>query len=326
MKRITIALLVIASMAMPFSATQAQEYPAKQISLVVPFPAGGPSDLLARTIADQMSKKLPRRVLVENFSGASGSIGTSRVAKSSPDGYTLIFGTIGTFVANLALYKSLPYHPQNDFEPVALLGAAPLVLVAGPAIPADNFQGFTDYIKNNIKNVTYGSAGPGSIAHMGCLILMSSMKTDVQHVPYKGVAPATAAVMGGEVGFMCDQSTTALTHIRGGKLKAMAVLLNARIPQLPNIPTAAEQGYPDVNVKSWNAVFAPKGTPKSVIEKLNLVIQDVLQDTALRTQMADLGVELSSRGQASPERLRKLLASEIDKLVPLLRSKQGYLD
>ena len=304
----------------------AQDYPTKPITLVVPFPAGGPSDLLARAVAQRAGAKLGQQMIVDNIGGAAGMIGTNKVARSAPDGYTLAFGTIGTHVANVALYKALSYDPQKDFEPVAYLGSAPLILIAKTALPVNDFKQFVDYVRKNTAKLSYGSAGAGSIAHMGCLILMSEMKTDVQHVPYKGVAPAMTDLMGGQIDFMCDQTTTSLSFIRSGKIKPLAMLTRERIAQLPELPTAAEGGFPGVDVRAWNAIFAPKGLPKPVLDKLVAAMQAALEDPELKKQMGELGVELAGRDKSTPDNLRKVLASEIERLVPVLRAKQGYLD
>ncbi len=306
--------------------TSAQDYPTRPITLVVPFPAGGPSDLLARSVAQRAGQKLGQQMVVENTGGAAGSIGTGKVARSAPDGYTLVFGTIGTHVANVALYKALPYDPQKDFDPVAYLGSAPLILIAKSALPVGDFRQFVDYARKNTAKLSYGSAGAGSISHRGCLILMSEMKTDVQHVPYKGVAPAMTDLMGGQIDFMCDQTTTALSHIRSGKIKPLAILTRERIAQLPEIPTAAEGGFAGVDVRAWNALFAPKGLPKPVLDKLVAAVQGALEDPDFKRQMGELGVELAGRGQSGPDNLRKVLANEIERLVPVLKSRQGYLD
>ncbi len=258
MRRLFAALCLCAS-----ASAFAQAFPEKPVTLVVPFPPGGPSDSLARQVAQKACARLGQNMLVENVAGASGSIGTGRVARARPDGYTLAFGTIGTHVANVALYKSLPYDPAKDFEPVALLGGAPLVLVANAALPASTFAEFIALARRDTAKLHYGSAGPGSISHLGCLVLMSEMKTDIQHVPYKGVAPAMTDLIGGQVQFMCDQTTTALPQVKSGKLKLLAALVSSRVAVIPDTPTAAEAGFPGVNVRSWNGVFAPKATPRS---------------------------------------------------------------
>ena len=321
MRRLFAALCLCAS-----ATAFAQAFPEKPVTLVVPFPPGGPSDSLARQVAQKAGARLGQNMLVENVAGASGSIGTGRVARAKPDGYTLAFGTIGTHVANVALYKSLPYDPAKDFEPVALLGGAPLVLVANAALPASTFAEFIALARRDTAKLHYGSAGPGSISHLGCLVLMSEMKTDIQHVPYKGVAPAMTDLIGGQVQFMCDQTTTALPQVKSGKLKLLAALVSSRVAVIPDTPTAAEAGFPGVNVRSWNGVFAPKATPAAVVKALHGAITEALADADLRRSMEALGVDLATGAGSSPEALRTVLAKDLESLVPVIRSKQAYLD
>ena len=305
---------------------QAQTFPGKPVTLVVPFPPGGPSDTLARQVALRAGAKLGQTMLVENLGGAAGGIGTARVARAKPDGYTLAFGTIGTHVANVALYKDLQYDPVKDFDPVALLGGAPLVLIANPSLPVANFAEFVAYARQNTAKLQYGSAGAGSISHLGCLVLMSELKTDIQHIPYKGVAPAMTDLIGGQVNFMCDQTTTALPQVKSGKLKLLAALVTLRVPVLPDTPTAAESGFPGVNVRSWNGVFAPKGTPAAVLARLQAAFAAAVEDPELKAVMEPLGVELPKAAGAGPEALRALLAKDLATLVPVIKSRQGYLD
>ncbi len=321
MRRLFAALCLCAS-----ASAFAQAFPEKPVTLVVPFPPGGPSDSLARQVAQKAGARLGQNMLVENVAGASGSIGTGRVARARPDGYTLAFGTIGTLVANVALYKSLPYDPAKDFEPVALLGGAPLVLVANAALPASTFAEFVALARRDTAKLHYGSAGPGSISHLGCLVLMSEMKTDIQHVPYKGVAPAMTDLIGGQVQFMCDQTTTALPQVKSGKLKLLAALVSSRVAVIPDTPTAAEAGFPGVNVRSWNGVFAPKATPAAVVKALHGAIAEALADADLRRSMEALGVDLATGAGSSPDALRTVLAKDLESLVPVIRSKQAYLD
>ena len=321
MRRLFAALCLCAS-----ASAFAQAFPEKPVTLVVPFPPGGPSDSLARQVAQKAGARLGQNMLVENVAGASGSIGTGRVARARPDGYTLAFGTIGTLVANVALYKSLPYDPAKDFEPVALLGGAPLVLVANAALPASTFAEFIALARRDTAKLHYGSAGPGSISHLGCLVLMSEMKTDIQHVPYKGVAPAMTDLIGGQVQFMCDQTTTALPQVKSGKLKLLAALVSSRVAVIPDTPTAAEAGFPGVNVRSWNGVFAPKATPAAVVKALHGAIAEALADADLRRSMEALGVDLATGAGSSPDALRTVLAKDLESLVPVIRSKQAYLD
>ena len=319
------SLLLLAAFLLP-TALHAQAWPSRPVSLIVPFPAGGPSDVLARRYAQAMGAALNASVVVDNVGGAGGTIGTARAARAAPDGYTLVFGTIGTHAANLALYRNPGYDPQRDFEPVALLGTAPLVLVARQALPVKDFREFVAYARANTARLSYGSAGAGSISHMGCLLLMAEMGTDIVHVPYKGVAPAMNDLLGGQIDFMCDQTTTVLPQLKGGRIKALAVLTRESAAVLPDVPTAARNGYPNLNASAWNGLFAPKGTPPAVIQKLEAAVNTALADAEFRKALEEVGISLPTREQASPQGLAGFVSSDVTRLVPLLKSKQQYLD
>jgi tripartite-type tricarboxylate transporter receptor subunit TctC len=307
------------------AASNAQAYPNRPITLVVPFPAGGPSDALARAIAKPMSQKLGQPILIENAAGAGGVIGTTRVAKAEPDGYTLGFGTIGTHVANVALYKKLPYDPLADFVPVGPAGSAALVLVARATLPAQSLPEFVAWLKKDSKKASYGSAGVGSISHFGCVMLLSALQQEVTHVPYRGVAPAMNDLMGGQVDFMCDQTTTTLPQLAGGRIKAIAVLSDTKVAQLPNVPTAASAGYA-VNVHSWNALFLPKGTPAPVATRLTEALAAAMSDPQLRQIMGAVGVELPRPGDVTPAAVTALIKLGLQRDVPALKAKGVYLD
>jgi len=304
----------------------AQEWPARPLALVVPFPAGGPSDVLARNYAQAMGRSLGQSVVVDNVGGAGGTIGTARVARAPADGYTLGFGTIGTHAANLALYRNPGYDPQRDFEPVALLGTAPLVLAARQSLPVNSFREFVDYARANTAKLSYGSAGAGSISHMGCLLLMAEMGTDIVHVPYKGVAPAMNDLLGGQIDFICDQTTTVLPQLKGGRIKALAVLTALPAPVLPGVPAAAQSGFPNLDACAWNGLFAPRATPAAVLQRLNAAVAAALADAQFRKSLEDLGITLPTREQMAPQVLANFVSSDVSRLVPLLKSKQQYLD
>ncbi len=299
-------------------------FPSKPVTLVVPFPAGGPSDALARAVAQPMALKLGQPVVIENVGGASGTIGLAKVVKAAPDGYTLAFGTIGTHVANVALFKKLPYDPVADFEPVGLAGSAPMLLVARADLPARNLQEFAAWLRSAGKQ-SYGSAGVGSISHFGCVMLLSALKIDVTHAPYRGVAPAMNDLMGGQVDFMCDQPTTALPQVAGGKIKALAVLSDRKLPQLPKVETALSAGY-EVNVRSWNAVFLPKGTPPAVSRRLGEALAAATADAQLHKQMEAVGVELPGPDAAGAAPVAALIARGLKVEVPALKARGEYLD
>jgi tripartite-type tricarboxylate transporter receptor subunit TctC len=317
------AILVIVLAA---DAAAAQDFPARPLTLVVPFPAGGPSDALGRAVAQGMGASLKQTVVVENVGGASGTIGLAKVVQASPDGYTLGFGTIGTHVANAALYKKLPYNPLHDFAPVGLAGMAPTMLVARPTLPVSTLNEFVAYVGANRAKMTYGSAGIGSISHYACVVLLSSLQQTVTHVPYRGVAPAMNDLMGGHIDFMCDQTTTALPQILGGKIKAVGVISDRPLPQLPDVPTAAASGYRDVNIRSWNAIFTPKATPAPVLERLNTALRAALADPALVRQMQAVGVDLPTGADLAPAAVTALISRGLARDVPALRARGEYLD
>lgn len=313
------ALLIVP--AADFAAAQ-EAYPARPITLIVPFPAGGPSDALARLVGQAMAADLKETVVVENYSGASGTIGLGRVVKSPPDGYILGFGTVGTHVANVALFDHLPYDPIADFIPIGLAGSAPTMLVAKPGLPVSNLKEFVAYVSANHAKMTYGSAGVGSISHYACVVLLSSLKLNVAHVPYRGVAPAMNDLMGGHIDFMCDQTTTALPQVAGGKIKALAVLTAEKLPQQSAIETVAAAGYKDVNIRSWNAIFAPKGTPPAIVERLNKALRAAFADAELKKQLEKVGVDAPAGAALAPNAVTALIKDGLERDVPALRARR----
>ncbi|NQW53603.1 MAG: tripartite tricarboxylate transporter substrate binding protein BugD [Rhodospirillales bacterium] len=318
-------LLTLAPLLLAATTATAQGFPAKPVTLIVPFPAGGPSDALARALAQGMAADLKQTVVVENIGGASGTIGLAKLMNAAPDGYTIGFGTIGTHVANAALFKKLPYDPLTGFAPIGLAGTAPLLLVAKAALPVANLEEFIAYAGKHKADMTYGSAGVGSISHYACVVLLSALKLNITHVPYRGVAPAMNDLMGGHIDFMCDQTTTALPQIAGGKIKALAVLSDQPLSQLPGVATAASQGY-DVNLRSWNALFAPKDTPQPAVARLNQALRAAVADPALVKQMNAVGVDLPSPDALQPATVTALIARGLEKDVPALKARGEYLD
>jgi tripartite-type tricarboxylate transporter receptor subunit TctC len=319
-------LAALFAVGLNISAATAQGFPEKQLTLIVPFPAGGPSDALGRAVAQAMAAHLKQSVIVENIGGASGTIGLTRLLKAPADGYSLGFGTIGTHVANVALFKRLPYDPAADFEPVGLAGMASTLLVAKLDLPVSNLQDFATFARANREKLTYGSAGVGSISHYACVLLLSNLKLNITHVPYRGVAPAMNDLMGGHVDFMCDQTTTALPQVRGGTIKAIAALTDQPLPQAPQVSTAAAAGYPGVNLRSWNAIFVRKGTPAPVRQKLNDALRAALADPDVMRQMTAVGVELPRGPDLEPGAVSALIAHGLEHDVPVLRTKGEYLD
>lgn len=319
-------LAAMFAVGLSISAATAQEFPERQLTLIVPFPAGGPSDALGRAVAQAMAAHLKQSIIVENIGGASGTIGLTKLLKAPADGYSLGFGTIGTHVANVAFYKRLPYDPIADFEPVGLAGMASTLLVAKMDLPASNLHEFVTYARANGEKLTYGSAGVGSISHYACVLLLSNLKLSITHVPYRGIAPAMNDLMGGHVDFMCDQTTTALPQVLGGTIKAIAALSDQPLPQAPQISTTAEAGYPGVKLRSWNAIFVRRGTPVPVRQKLNDALRAALVDPDVMRQMTAVGVELPRGADLEPGAVSALIAQGLEHDVPVLRAKGEYLD
>jgi tripartite-type tricarboxylate transporter receptor subunit TctC len=319
-------LAALLAVALNISAATAEGFPERQLTLIVPFPAGGPSDALGRAVAQAMAAHLKQAIVVENVGGASGTIGLTKLLKAPADGYSLGFGTIGTHVANVALFKRLPYDPVADFEPVGLAGMASTLLVAKLDLPASNLQDFVSYARANREKLAYGSAGVGSISHYACVLLLSNLKLNITHVPYRGVAPAMNDLMGGHVDFMCDQTTTALPQVLGGTIKAIAALSDQPLPQAPQVSTAAAAGYPGVNLRSWNAIFVRKGTPAAVRQKLSDALRAALVDPDVVRQMMAVGVELPRGADLEPGAVSALIAQGLEHDVPVLRAKGEYLD
>lgn len=317
-----ITALALAALAWPAAA---QDYPTKAITLIVPFAAGGPTDAVARMIAQSMSTTLKQPVLVDNSGGAGGTIGATKAARANPDGYTLFLHHIGHATAP-TLYRTLPYDAIKDFEPVGLVADVPMTIVSKPGWAPKDMKELIAYVKSNKDKVTYGNAGIGSASHLCGMLLMSAIQTDVTTVPYKGTAPAMNDLLGGQIDFMCDQTTNTTGQIKGGKIKAYAVTTAKRVPSLPNVPTAQEGGLPGFDLAVWHGLYAPKGTPKPVIDKLVAALQVAVKDPQIKARLEDLGSEPVSVAEATPDALRKKLASQIDLWAPIIKKAGVYAD
>jgi tripartite-type tricarboxylate transporter receptor subunit TctC len=307
------------------SQTGAQDYPTKVITMVVPFAAGGPTDTVARLITVPMSKTLKQQVIVENVGGAGGTIAANRVAKAAPDGYTILIHHIGMATAP-ALYRKLPYNPMTDFEPIGLINEVPMALVAKKDFPAKDLKELIAYVKANKDKVNYANAGLGAASHLCGMLFMSAIQTDVTTVPYSGTAPAMNDLLGGQVDFMCDQTTNTTSQIKAGKIKVYGVTTKKRVPSLPNVPTMDEAGLKGFEVSIWHALYGPKGTPKPVIDKLTKALQEALKDASVRQRFADLGTEPVDEKRATPEALRAHLKAEIDRWGPIIKKAGVYAD
>src|SRR3982751_5458958 len=267
------------------AAAAAQEYPSRTITIVVPFAAGGPTDTVARLIGQSMGKTLGQTVIVKNTAGAGGTIGVEKVAKAKPDGYTLLLMHIGISTSP-SLYRNLRYDPIKELDPIGLIPDVPMTIVANKDFPPKDMKELIDYVRANKDKVTYANAGVGAASHLCGMLLMSAIQTDVTTVPYKGTGPAMTDLMGGQVDFMCDQTTNTTPQIKGGKVKAYAVTTKQRLKSLPDVPTADEAGLKGFEVTVWHGVWAPKGTPKPIIERLEKALQEALKDPNVISEFA----------------------------------------
>ena len=311
-KLLSVAAVGLSALALTGEA-RAQNYPNRSITIIVPFAAGGPTDIIARIIAQQITNSLGQTAVVENVVGAAGTTGMVRAARATPDGYTLLLAGMSTMSFSPTLYPNLPAHAINSLEPIGIVASAPIVLVVGKDVPGKTVKEFADYVKANGEKVSNGNAGVGSSSHLACSLLNSKIGAKPQIVPYRGTGPAMNDIVGGQIQYMCDQTTSVMSQVQGGGARALAVLASARSPALPNVPTIAEAGFPGTEMEIWNALFAPKGTPPEIIKTLNAAVVKGIQDQAARARFADLGAEAPGPDRQSPEALAKILAADVDK-------------
>jgi tripartite-type tricarboxylate transporter receptor subunit TctC len=297
----------------------AQAYPSRPITMIVPFPAGGPSDTLARVLSEHVRGSLGQPIVIENVAGASGSIGVGRVARASPDGYTLTLGNWPTHVINGAVY-ALPYDLRTDFEPVSLIANNPQLIVTKKAMPAQNLNEFIGWLKANPDKASKGTSGVGSAIHVAGVFLQQETGTRFQFVPYRGGVPAMQDLVAGQIDFMIDLAANALPHVRAGSIKAYAVTDKKRLPSAPEIPTVDEAGVPGLHVSTWFGLWGTKGTPRAVVTKLNASLTEALADPAVRMRFADLGQEMFPREQQTPEALAAFHKAEIEKWWPIIKA------
>jgi tripartite-type tricarboxylate transporter receptor subunit TctC len=303
----------------------AQKFPEKVITIIVPFTAGGPTDTVARLVAQPMTKMLKQQVIVENVGGAGGTIGAARVARSAPDGYTLLLHHIGMSTAP-TLYRKLSYNPVTDFEPVGLINEVPMTLIARRDFPPKDLKELLTYLKANKDKVTYANAGIGAASHLCGMLLMTSIQTDLTTVPYKGTADVMKDLLGGQVDLSCDQTTNTTSQIKADKVKVYGVTTLKRLSSLPKIPTLDEAGLKGFEVSIWHGLYASKATPKPVIDVLTKALQAALKDQNVKQRFADLGTEPVPEKRASPEALRTQLKSEIDRWAPIIKKAGVYAD
>ncbi len=295
----------------------AQDFPVKPITMVMPYAPGGPGDVITRVFAGAMQKPLGQQIVVDNPAGASGSIGTARVARSRPDGYTLLMIHV-SHATNLAMYKSLPYHPVDDFEPIGRATSGPMLIAARNGFPAKNLNEFVAYAKANAPKISLAHAGVGSASHLCGLMLMNALGVKFNEIPYKGTGPALNDLLGGQVDLLCDQTSGTVPSIKAGKIQAYAAAGRARIPSLPDMPAIAEAGVQGMDINISFGLYAPKGTPKPVLDKLSSALQVAVVDLEVRARLEGMGISAVPVELARPEALRAHLKNEIDTLGGLL--------
>lgn len=297
---------------------EAQGFPSKQVSMMMPYAAGGPGDAIARIVAQGMSEPLKQQVIVENVGGAGGTIGSARVASATPDGHSILLMHIG-HATNVALYPNIKYDAVKDFEPIGLVGEVPMVIVGKKALPPDDFKALIALIKGNKDSLTYAHAGIGSASHLCGLLFFTAIATEVRQVPYRGTGPAMNDLLGGQVDFLCDQTVNTVPNSIAGTVKPYAVTTLKRLTQLPNVPTADEMGLKGFDLSIWYASYAPKGTPKPVLDTLVAAHQAALKNASVREKLGNIGVVISTPERATPAVLAAHLKSEIAKWAPIIK-------
>jgi tripartite-type tricarboxylate transporter receptor subunit TctC len=305
------ALAALGALTLGTGPALAQDYPTRPITIIVPFAAGGPTDVVTRLVAEPMSKTLGQPIIIENVVGAGGTTGATRAARAANDGYTFIMGHVGTHAASVALYPKLAYDPRTDFEPIMLVNGAAIVVAAKKDLPPKDFKEFVAYLKANETKLNQAHAGVGAVSYITCELLNGIIGIKPVGVPFQGTGPAMNALVGGQVDYMCDQITNVVPQVNGGTIKAYAVATPERSPSLPNLPTSAEGGLPNYQASAWNALFAPKGTPKAIVDKLNEVTHGAMDTPAIKSRMLEIGVIGIAPERRSPEYLARFVAEEV---------------
>jgi tripartite-type tricarboxylate transporter receptor subunit TctC len=322
MRRLVVAVLaVLAFTGVAF----AQNYPSHPITIIVPFSAGGPSDAMARILAERMKTSLGDAILIENVTGAGGSIGVGRAVRSAPDGYTISFGHLGTHVANGAIYK-LGYDLVADLEPVALLPSNPMIIVSKNAVPAKSLKELLEWLKSRPTPPTAGTAGAGSGSHIAGLYFENLAGIKLQYVPYRGTAPALNDLVAGQIDIIVDQTSNSISQVRAGNIRAYAVTDDKRVASAPEVPTVDEAGMPGFHMTLWSGLWVPKGTPKEIVARLNAATVEALSDPAVRKQLENLGLQMPPKDKQSPEALGAWQKAEIAKWWPMIKAANVKVD
>ncbi len=312
----TVGALLASTTLAPTNA-DTQGFPSKQISMVMPYAAGGPGDAITRIVAQGMTEPLKQQIIVENISGAAGTIGSARVAAATPDGHSLLLMHIG-HATNVALYPNLKYNSITDFEPIGLVGDVPMLMVAKKGFEPADFRSFVDYVKTNKDKLTYAHAGIGSASHLCGMLFFSAIGVETRQVPYRGTGPAMNDLLGGQVDFLCDQTVNTVPNAQAGTIKAYAVTTPKRLASVPHLPTADEAGLKGFDLSIWYAIYAPKGTPKPAVDTLVNALQVALKSPATADKLTTIGVNVMPE-RANPDALAKHLKAEIEKWVPVIK-------
>jgi len=321
MRAVTLAAILLL---LPIGAG-AQDYPSQPVTMVVPFAAGGPTDVIARLTAEGMSKSLGQRVIVENVTGGGGTIAATRVARAAPDGYMLLIHHIG-LATSATLYRKLAYDTKTAFAPVGLVTDAPMTFIGRPNLEPSSFKELVAYVQKNGDRVTYAHAGLGAASHLCGMLFMQAVNAQLNLVPYKGAGPILNDLLGKQVDMTCDQATNTTGPINAKQVKAYAVTTRARLASLPDLPTADEAALSHFEVSVWHGLYAPAGTPAAVVQKLSAALQSALEDPTLVARFNDINTDAVSKDKATPEALRKLLTDEVDRWAPIIKAAGQYAD
>jgi len=324
-QHIDFAMAVVAIALAAWTGAANAQYPTHAVTLVVPFAAGGPTDTVARTLGVAMAKSLGQPVVIENKLGAGGTIAANFVAKANPDGYTIFIHHNGMATA-VGMYRSLPYNPLTDYEYIGQVADVPMTLLARKDFPPDNVKDLVAYVRANKEKINLANAGLGAVSQLCGMLFMQSVGAEFTTIPFQGTAPAMVALLGGQVDILCDQTTQTIPQIKGGKVKFYGVTTKERIKALPDAPTLDEQGLKDFEIVVWHGVYAPKGTPKEALDKLNAALRSALKDPEVSARFAELGAQIVPEAKQTPAGLRDWLKAEIDKWVPLIRKAGVYAD
>jgi tripartite-type tricarboxylate transporter receptor subunit TctC len=316
-------LLAAAAVALAMSgatSATAQVYPSRLVTIIVPFSAGGTTDIIARILAEHMSRTLAQQFIVENVVGAGGTTGSTRAMRASPDGYTIELGNMGTHATSVALYPSLAYNPEVDFAPIGMVAGLPVVVVARRDFPPNDLKEFATYVRANAAKLNMAHAGVGSITYSTCLLLNSILDVKPTLVPFNGAAPAISALLGGQVDYMCNVTADVVQQVQSGTLKVYVIGTSRRNPALPDVPTSTEAGLPQFQALGWNGLFAPKGTPQPVLDTLTDALDKALDDESTRKRLLELGTEIADKPQRGQQALAALVRDEVARWTPIIKA------